>query len=223
MTKATFLAIEGGDGAGKRTLTSALIAELYRRGKTAFQLSFPSYGETVASAAISNVLDGRLARPNDPRVMALLFAADRFEKKPQIYDALNIHDFVICDRYVASNAAYLTAQIAPSESVEAQTWISKLEFETLQLPRPHLNILIDADVLLSKQRQSGKHKRQYTDQLFDTFEVDDALQAKVRLAYRGLLENHEFGKWMRLSPLRDGEIVPATTLACVVLDTIQAK
>jgi dTMP kinase len=222
MTRAVFLAIEGGDGAGKRTLTNALTAELTQRGKSALNFSFPSYGETAASSVISNILDSRLMRPNDPRVMALLFAADRFEKKSELHEALNQYDFLICDRYVASNAAYLMAQITSSEALEAQNWIAQLEFETLQLPRPHLNIFIDADVALSKKRQSSKDKRQYTDRVFDTFEIDDSLQTKVRLAYRNLLKSREFGKWLTLSPLCGGEVVHATALASTVLDAIEA-
>ena len=100
-----FLALEGGEGAGKSTLAERLATELRGRGFDVLLTFEP--GDTTLGARIRQVLLDRSSRGMAPRTEAMLYAADRAQHVSEVIrPALERNAIVICDRYVDSSRAY---------------------------------------------------------------------------------------------------------------------
>ncbi|MEE4315530.1 dTMP kinase [Erythrobacter dokdonensis] len=101
-----FIALEGGEGAGKSTQSRLLAEALRARGLTVVTTREP--GGTPGAEAIRNLL---LAPPGEqgwtPEAEALLFAAARADHVAHLVrPALARGEWVVCDRFVDSSRAY---------------------------------------------------------------------------------------------------------------------
>ena len=124
-----FIAIEGVDGAGKRTQTDLLSQALVARGIPLLRFSFPRY-ESSFGRLVARFLNGDFGplEAVDPHLSALLYAGDRFEAKPELDAALGSGKNVLTDRYIASNLAHQTARVVPEERAVFVAWLRKLVF-----------------------------------------------------------------------------------------------
>ena len=163
--KGIFITIEGIDAAGKRTQTSILRAWLNSKGLTTRTLSFPAY-ETTIGKEIRKFLDGSVDYPQ--QVRAMLYAANRWEKKAELEAILSKTDVTIVDRYSGSNLAY-----GVSNGLELE-WLLQLEHG---LPEPDLVLLLDASPTKLVPRRGDRK---------DSYERNISLQEKARDAYLGL-------------------------------------
>src|SRR6185369_14278004 len=105
--RTVIVAIEGIDGAGKRTLTEALLAALAQAGRKAGTLAFPRYAVAPLGPAVRAMLTGDPALAPvaaSARASALMFALDRANAGPELSAAATGDAVVLVDRYVASNA-----------------------------------------------------------------------------------------------------------------------
>lgn len=100
-----FIALEGGEGAGKSTQARLLAEALTARGLSVKITREP--GGTAGAEAIRALLLGVEGEGWLPRAEALLFAAARSDHVERlIQPALAAGTWVICDRYVDSSRAY---------------------------------------------------------------------------------------------------------------------
>ena len=105
MTRGKFIALEGGEGAGKSTQARLLAASLQARGISCVVTREP--GGTAGAEAIRALLLGTQGEGWHPRAEALLFAAARSDHVERlIRPALERGEWVICDRFVDSSRAY---------------------------------------------------------------------------------------------------------------------
>lgn len=105
MTRGRFIALEGGEGAGKSTQARLLAAALEARGQSCVITREP--GGTPGAEAIRSLLLGLEGEDWHPRAEALLFAAARSDHVERlILPALAEGKWVICDRFVDSSRAY---------------------------------------------------------------------------------------------------------------------
>lgn len=105
MTRGKFIALEGGEGAGKSTQGRLLAEALEARGITAIVTREP--GGTPGAEAIRALLLDSAGEGWNPRGEALLFAAARSDHVERlIRPALDAGTWVICDRFVDSSRAY---------------------------------------------------------------------------------------------------------------------
>ena len=138
------VAIEGIDGSGKGT-QSRLLAEALRRDHTVAELTFPQYEQTRFGKQIRRMLAGEFG-PLDhlpPELTALLFAGDRFESADRLADLLSDHEVVVCDRYVASNAAHQAGRLTEPRRAQLLDFLDWLEHDRYQLPRADATVLLD--------------------------------------------------------------------------------
>ena len=164
------VAIEGIDGSGKGTQAQMLLERARGMGYTAALLSFPQYEVTQSSKWIAEYLKGDFGELDEvpPLFAGMMFALDRFESKNQITQLLKEHDFVIMDRYVASNLAYQGARVAYDdrpifdERRKLVDRLLKLEYEMYGLPRPDLTLFLDMPVAFSERLISERGTRTYT-------------------------------------------------------------
>jgi dTMP kinase len=100
-----FIALEGGEGAGKSTQARLLADALRGRGLDVVITREP--GGTPGAEAIRSLLLGLDGEGWNPRAEALLFAAARSDHVERlILPALERGCWVICDRFVDSSRAY---------------------------------------------------------------------------------------------------------------------
>lgn len=105
MTRGKFIALEGGEGAGKSTQARLLAEALAERGISAVVTREP--GGTKGAEAIRALLLDPAGEGWNPRAEALLFAAARSDHVERlIRPALEAGQWVICDRYLDSSRAY---------------------------------------------------------------------------------------------------------------------
>ena len=207
------VAIEGGDGAGKGTVAAALHDLLSADGHKSAIVSFPRYRDTLAGRAIGDFLSQRAPGPQDPRAVAVLYAADRFESRAHLNDLLSRHDVVISDRYVGSNVAYQAAKVPLQERRAIAEWIADLEFVTFDLPRPDLNVYMSMPTEVARTLVMKKEARSYTHQVLDHHEQDSSLQSRVAETYRSLVHDGPLSPWLVIEPYRNGELVAPKRLA----------
>ncbi|MGZ4554897.1 MAG: dTMP kinase [Mycobacteriaceae bacterium] len=197
------VAVEGLDGAGKRTLTTALTVQLRARGARVASMAFPRYGRSVHADLVSAALHGKIGDLGDSVYgMAVLFALDRADAAAELTTMLKQHDVVLLDRYAASNAAFGAARLHQDAQGEFQEWVRELEFGQFSLPVPTLQVLLGVplDVAASRaaQRESADASRTR-----DAFERDAGLQERTGAVYEGLAHDSWVSPWLVHVPARE--------------------
>jgi len=134
-----FIALEGGEGAGKSTQAKLLERWLSSAGYDVVLTREP--GGTTVGAALRAILLDRATGALSPRTEALVYAADRAEHvEALIRPALTVGGVVITDRYVDSTLAYQGA----GRSLDGDELRRLAHFATGGL-RPHLTVVLDID------------------------------------------------------------------------------
>ena len=194
------IVIEGVDGAGKRTLTNGLRAQLEAVGSSVATLAFPRYGHSVSADLAAEALHGRHGDlSSSVYAMAVLFALDRAGAHDEIGHLDAAYDVVILDRYVASNAAYSAARLHQGADGDVVEWVRTLEYERLHLPAPDWQVLLDVPTELAAER--AEHRaNQETDRAKDAYERDDGLQRRTGEVYSGLAAAQWCGRWLVAGP-----------------------
>ena len=146
-----FIAIEGGDGAGKSTQIDALAGWLRKRGFDVVTTREP--GATVLGAQLREILlHAKDREPVSARAEALLFAADRADHIEKVVrPALERGAIVLTDRHVDSSIAYQSG----GRGLAAADVIALSEFATDGL-RPDLVILLDLDPAVAWERAQAR-------------------------------------------------------------------
>jgi dTMP kinase len=198
------IVIEGIDGAGKRTLADALERAL--DGRVA-RMAFPRYGVDVHADLVRDGLHGRLGPFGDEAYgMAMLYALDRHAAAPDLRAALDTHDFVLLDRYVASNAAFGAARLHQNARGEFVKWVHEIEIERFAVPVPHAHLLLRVSPAVAAERSTHRARTE-ADRGRDTWEKDEALQSRVAAVYDELAEDDWLAPWHVV----DGTTAPDTT------------
>jgi dTMP kinase len=190
------IAIEGVDGAGKRTLTDGLSRVFRQAGKSVATLAFPRYGQSVTADIAAEALHGEHGDlASSAYAMAMLFALDRAGAVGEIEGLSRDHDVVILDRYVASNAAYSAARLREDAAGGAVAWVHRLEYQRLGLPPPDWQVLLAVSAELAAQR--ARHRAESDPgRARDSYERDDGLQQRTGAVYAELAAAGWGGRWL---------------------------
>lgn len=194
------IAFEGIDGAGKATCIERVCERLSRQGCRHRAISFPQYGKTASASVVTAILNRRIEGVT-PYFAAAAFAMDRCEARSTLEDPDGL---VLCDRYVASNAAFQAARLPEPERAGFLDWVLDLEFARFGVPKPALTVLLDIPPDVAFELISRKAKRSYTDAAYDAYEADRAFQAEVAGIYRHLAADGHAGRW-QVVPVCDGD------------------
>jgi dTMP kinase len=147
-----FIALEGGEGAGKSTHAKLLEQWLSGAGHDVVLTREP--GGTAVGAALRAILLDHETGTLSPLTEALVYAADRAEHvEALIRPALAQGSIVITDRYVDSTLAYQGA----GRSLDATELEQLAEIATGGL-RPDLTVVLDIDPVDGLGR-AGDHDR----------------------------------------------------------------
>jgi dTMP kinase len=141
-----FIALEGGDGAGKSTQVEALANWIRDKGHEVVVTREP--GATAVGKRLRSILLDVSGAGLSPRAEALLYAADRAEHVDSVVrPALERGAVVISDRYIDSSVAYQGAgrDLAPTEVARISRWAT----DGLV---PHLTVLLDVAPETARER-----------------------------------------------------------------------
>ncbi|MGW2844170.1 dTMP kinase [Streptomyces sp. NPDC001274] len=141
-----FIALEGGDGAGKSTQAEALGDWIRAKGHEVVVTREP--GATPVGKRLRSILLDVSSAGLSHRAEALLYAADRAEHIDSVVrPALERGAIVISDRYIDSSVAYQGAgrDFSPTEIARISRWAT----DGLV---PHLTVLLDVDPETARER-----------------------------------------------------------------------
>jgi dTMP kinase len=193
------IAIEGLDGAGKRTLARGLERAFAASGRSVATLAFPRYRASIHADLASEALRGSHGDLADSvYAMAVLFALDRRSAIGELSDLNEQHDVVLLDRYVASNAAYSAARLRQGASDEVVSWVGELEYGRFGLPLPDRQILLGVPVELAGERARQRAAAE-AERARDAYERDDELQCRTASVYAELAASSWMGAWTVVS------------------------
>jgi dTMP kinase len=167
-----FVALEGGEGAGKSTQVR-LLAELLRaRGLDVVVTYEP--GDSMIGPDVRRLVLGHDSTGLSPRAEALLYAADRAEHVDAVVrPALDRGSVVLTDRYVDSSLAYQGAgrPLAYDEVARVNAWATDGLL-------PDLTVLLDLDPVDGLRRAGATPDRLESEPL--------AFHQRVRAQFRAL-------------------------------------
>ncbi|MFL6000995.1 MAG: dTMP kinase [Streptomyces sp.] len=141
-----FIALEGGDGAGKSTQAEALAEWIRAKGHEVVLTREP--GATPVGKRLRSILLDVSSTGLSHRAEALLYAADRAEHVDTVVrPALERGAVVISDRYIDSSVAYQGAgrDLSPTEIARINRWAT----DGLV---PHLTVLLDVSPEIARER-----------------------------------------------------------------------
>ncbi|MEV7993384.1 dTMP kinase [Streptomyces sp. NPDC086077] len=141
-----FIALEGGDGAGKSTQAEALAEWIRAKGHEVVLTREP--GATPVGKRLRSILLDVSSAGLSHRAEALLYAADRAEHVDTVVrPALERGAVVISDRYIDSSVAYQGAgrDLSPTEIARINRWATHGLV-------PHLTVLLDVSPEAARER-----------------------------------------------------------------------
>jgi dTMP kinase len=141
-----FIALEGGDGAGKSTQAEALADWIRDKGHEVVLTREP--GATPVGKRLRSILLDVSSQGLSHRAEALLYAADRAEHVDTVVrPALERGAVVISDRYIDSSVAYQGAgrDLSPTEIARISRWATNGLV-------PHLTVLLDVAPETARER-----------------------------------------------------------------------
>ena len=204
-----FVALEGGEGAGKSTQARQLESWLIGEGFRVVRTHEP--GDSDVGARLRDILLSHATGALDHRAEALLYAADKAEHLDKVVrPALAGGAVVVTDRYVDSTLAYQGA----GRDLDADDVERVARWATGGL-RPHLTVLLDVAPEVGLARLSGTDRLEAEPLLFhqrvrqgflglaatdpehylvlDAARPDDEISAAIRQRLEPLLSRAERG------------------------------
>lgn len=157
MTAAPFITLEGGEGAGKTTQIRLLRDFLTQAGKAVVTTREPG-GSPGAESIRNLLLTGNQGGFDGITEVLLHYAARRDHLHSTVFPALERGEWVICDRFADSTAAYQGAGMGVGDdAIAAIHAVSVGDF------RPHLTLILDLppEVGMERMKARGENPDRY--------------------------------------------------------------
>ncbi len=203
--------LDGSDGVGKATQTKLLVERLKKEGKRVVTLDFPRYEQNFFGAFVGACLRGDHGDflHLDPYIASVFYAADRFESKKVIEDALASGAYVVLDRYVSANQMHQGGKIKDARKRrEFLTWLDTMEHKVFGIPRPDLIVYLHLPVALSLlllRTKAATDKKKYLKGKWDTVENDMRYLANSQKSALKIIQAG--GKWHKVVCNKGTEIL----------------
>lgn len=227
MRKGKLIVIDGSDGVGKATQTKLLVARLKAEGKKVVSLDFPRYEKNFFGAFIGACLRGDHGDflHTDPYIASVLYAADRFESKKFITEALNTGTTVVLDRYVSANQMHQGGKIQDTKKrKEFLKWLDTMEHTVFGIPRPDIIVYLHLPVALSLlllRTKGAADKKTYVKGKWDTVEVDMKYLANAQKSALKIVQ--EGNAWQKVVCHRGNEILSREAIHDRIYDVLKLR
>jgi dTMP kinase len=176
--KGKLIVIDGTDGSGKATQTNLLIKRLKRGGHSVKTVDFPEYYSNFFGDFIGHCLSEQYYNfvKTHPKIVSVLYAADRFESKDKIKKWLDEGNIVIANRYASANQIHQGGKIASTKKrKEFLKWLAEMEYGVFKIPKPDIVFYLDVPIpiVLKLIRERNKaNTRKYLGKKKDVHEKD---------------------------------------------------
>lgn len=184
--KGKLIVIDGTDGSGKATQVALLAKRLKKEGFTVKLVDFPEYYKNFFGKFIGHCLSEQYYNFINvhPKIVSVLFAADRYESKEKISGWLEKGYVVLANRYVSANQIHQGGKIKDGKKREAFiAWLDEMEYKVFKIPRPdivcYLSVPLEISIKMMKERNLAS-KRNYLGNKKDVHEVDLDFQKNSR-------------------------------------------
>ena len=147
------IVLDGTDGTGKATQTDLLAGKLEENGYSVRMVSFPQYNNRSAGP-VEEYLSGKYGDANevDPYIASVFYAVDRFDASFKIKKWLKDGYIVLSNRYVSANMGHQGNKISSlDERKEFFEWLHQLEYNTFEIPKPNINIILHVEAELAQE------------------------------------------------------------------------
>jgi dTMP kinase len=185
MKHGKLIVIDGTDGSGKSTQLKLLLEKLEDKGFKAKTMHFPEY-DNFFGGFIGHCLTEQYYNfiSVHPKIVSVLYAADRWESSEIIKKWLREGYVVVLDRYVSANQIHQGGKIKSSRKrAEFLKWLDEMEYKVFKIPRPDLTLYLSVPVPIIAKLMKERNKnsvRNYADKKNDVHEVDLEFQKNSR-------------------------------------------
>ena len=214
MSTSKLIVIEGIDGSGKLTQLQLLTTYFNAHQIKYASFDFPQYGKTFFGDFAGRFLKGEFGHFSriNPYLASFPYAADRWQVKDKIWQAINEDKIVICNRYTPSSI-YQAAKIKLSERQKFLKWVEKLEYEVFDIPRPSLIIFLYVPLVFAQTLITKKNRDQY--------EKDLKYLKKVESLY---LDNVKINQsWVKINCVNNNKIISPMEINKKIVDILNKK
>jgi len=215
------IVIEGTDGSGKATQSKMLVDYLKNHRFKYSYFDFPQYQKSFFGRFIGKFLRGELGDPGslNPYLISLPFAADRWQAKPKIQQALQQKHLVICNRYVSSNIAYHVSRAPLKLRYNLFRWLNSLEYKQYGVPKEDLVLFLYVPSSVSMELIKQKKTRQYLKGKRDVFESDRKFLQQVEKTYLWLLKKNTH--WLKIDCVEKNKLLSKTAIHKKIIRVLQ--
>ena len=156
------IVLEGIDGSGKSSQYARVCSRLKEDGIEYRHIVFPRY-DKESCALVRLYLNGGFGTDPDAvnaYTASTFFAVDRFASfRDDWGEAYNQGSLILSDRYTTSNAVHQGSKLPEELLPEYFGWLSDLEYNRMQLPKPdlvlYLELPIEVSCRLLEKRYAG--------------------------------------------------------------------
>lgn len=208
--KGKLIVIDGTDGSGKTTQINLLSKKLKKDGFKVKTIHFPHY-ENFIGGFIGHCLTEQYYNFINvhPKIVSVLYAADRWESGEEIKKYLKNGYMVVLDRYVSANQIHQGGKIANARKrASFIKWLDELEYDVFKIPRPDITLYLSLPLplieVLIKERNK-KSVRAYTGNKKDVHEVD--LQFKKNSIKSAIWLSKFLKNFIKIECSKKGEIL----------------
>lgn len=214
MKKGKLIVIDGTDGSGKATQTTLLVKALKKHKIPAQGLDFPQY-QSHFGKLVARYLKNEFGRL-DPHIASVLYAVNRLEYRDKLRQWLKEGKTVVLNRYVSSNQIHQAANIDnKTKRREFVSWIGKMEYETLGLPRPDLVLYLSVDPVVAYElvvKKDAKSRRYVGGSKRDMLEADLEHQRRAIKQSLDMLKSKNY-KWKKIECMEKGKLLSKQEIA----------
>lgn len=217
-----FIVLEGTDGSGKGTQFKLLAQKLKAAGHDVALFDFPQY-DAPSSYFVKKYLNGDYgsAEQVGPYTGSIFYALDRYDAAAEIGKALDDGKVVLANRFTGSNMAHQGTKFENAEERRGYfIWLDNLEFETLKIPRPTVNVVLRVPAKTAQQLVDQKEARSYTDKKRDLHEADLSHLERAVEVYDDLCQL--FPKdFVRIDCVRDDQLMAIDDISKLLYQKVE--
>ncbi len=205
------IVIEGTDGSGKGTQLRLLLDYLSKKQISYASFDFPQYGKTFFGDFAGRFLNGEFGHFSriNPYLASFPYAADRWQVKDQICQAINDKQLVICNRYTPS-IVYQAVKVKPAQRQSFLKWAETLEYKVFGIPKPDLVLFLYVPLAFAQILIAKKLKDQY--------EKDVVYLKKVETMYLEIVKTNK--NWVKIDCVENNKILPPEIIHQKILDKL---